>query len=75
MPTLAAGRPRPFRQQIVGTRVAADTGTVEQWARANGYQVCGRGRIPNAVMAAFDADQVHSGHGTDASHDSQSDTL
>ena len=43
------------RRPVVRTRVAADAHTVKQWARANGYQVRDRGRIPNAVMAAFDA--------------------
>jgi hypothetical protein len=43
------------RRPVVRTRVAADTRTVKQWARANGFQVRDRGRIPTAVMAAFDA--------------------
>jgi hypothetical protein len=43
------------RRRPVRTRVAADNRTVKQWARANGYQVRDRGRIPNAVMAAFEA--------------------
>ena len=43
------------RRPVVRTRVAADNHTVKQWARANGYQVRDRGRIPNAIMAAFDA--------------------
>jgi Lsr2 len=55
-PYIDAGRPSTAtRQRPVRTRVAADTRTVKQWARANGYQVRDRGRIPNAVMAAFDA--------------------
>jgi Lsr2 len=41
--------------RAVRTTVAADARTVKAWARANGYQVRARGRIPNAVMAAFDA--------------------
>jgi Lsr2 len=47
---ITASRRRPVR-----TRVAADTRTVKQWARANGCQVRDRGRIPNAVLAAFNA--------------------
>jgi hypothetical protein len=56
-PYIDAGRPTngSSRRPVVRTRVAADTRTVKQWARANGYQVRDRGRIPNAVMAAFDA--------------------
>lgn len=55
-PYIEAGRPlkgsgrRPTR-----TRVAADNRTVKKWARANGYQVPDRGRIPKAVVDAFDA--------------------
>jgi nucleoid-associated protein Lsr2 len=40
---------------MVTAGVAADTRTVKEWARANGYQVRERGRIPRAVMDAFDA--------------------
>jgi hypothetical protein len=48
--TLNGARRRPTR-----TKVAADTRTVKQWARANGYQVRDRGRVPNEVLAAFEA--------------------
>jgi hypothetical protein len=55
-PYIEAGRPHTASaRRPVRTRVVADTRTVKQWARANGYQVRDRGRIPNAVMAAFDA--------------------
>jgi nucleoid-associated protein Lsr2 len=55
-PYIDAGRPpTASRRRPVRTRVPSDTRTVKQWARANGYQVRDRGRIPNAVMAAFDA--------------------
>jgi hypothetical protein len=55
-PYIDAGRAtKVSRRRPVRTRVAADTHTVKQWARANGYQVRDRGRIPNAVVAAFDA--------------------
>ena len=55
-PYIEAGRQSHVSgRRVVRTRVAADTRTVKQWARANGYQVRDRGRIPNAVMAAFDA--------------------
>ena len=55
-PYVEAGRPiaGSGRRQI-RTRVASDSRTVKEWARANGYQVPGRGRIPQAVREAFDA--------------------
>ena len=55
-PYIEAGRPSTAsRPSPVRTRVAADARTVKEWARANGYPVHDRGRIPNAVMAAFEA--------------------
>jgi hypothetical protein len=55
-PYIEAGRPiKGSRRRPTRTRVAADTRTVKQWARANGYPVRDRGRIPKAVRAAFDA--------------------
>jgi hypothetical protein len=54
-PKIEAGR----RVQASGGRrvrtwVVAGTRTVKQSARANGYQARDRGRIPSAVMAAFE---------------------
>lgn len=37
------------------TRVGADPQTVKVWARANGYEVKGRGRVPNEILEAFNA--------------------
>jgi hypothetical protein len=55
-PYIEAGRPiKGSRRRPTRTRVAADTRTVKQWARANGYPVRDRGRIPKAVRSAFDA--------------------
>jgi nucleoid-associated protein Lsr2 len=55
-PYVEAGRPiKNSRRPPTRTRVAADTRTVKVWARANGYQVRDRGRIPKAVIDAFDA--------------------
>jgi nucleoid-associated protein Lsr2 len=55
-PYVEAGRPiKTSRRRPVRTRVAADTRTVKQWARANGYSMRDRGRIPKAVIDAFDA--------------------
>lgn len=55
-PYVEAGRLiKPSRRRPVRTRIAADPRTVKEWARANGYQVADRGRIPKAVVDAFDA--------------------
>jgi nucleoid-associated protein Lsr2 len=55
-PYIEAGRPiKGSRRRPVRTTIAADTRTVKQWARANGYQVRDRGRVPKAVLAAFEA--------------------
>jgi hypothetical protein len=55
-PYIEAGRPiKNSRRHPTRTRVAADTRTVKEWARANGHQVGDRGRIPKAVIDAFDA--------------------
>jgi hypothetical protein len=55
-PYIEAGRPiKSSRRPLVRTRVAADTRTVKEWARANGYEVRARGRVPKAVIAAFEA--------------------
>jgi Lsr2 len=55
-PYLEAARPvKGARPRPVRTRISADTHTVKQWARANGYEVKSRGRVPKAVVAAFEA--------------------
>jgi hypothetical protein len=36
-------------------QVSADTRTVKEWARANGFEVNDRGRIPARIREAFDA--------------------
>ncbi|QAY63186.1 Lsr2 family protein [Xylanimonas allomyrinae] len=40
-----------------GTRPAsrADLDAIREWARANGHTVADRGRIPGAVLAAYEA--------------------
>jgi hypothetical protein len=43
------GRPRRPR----GRRNAVDTAVVRQWAREHGHEVSDRGRIPNAVIEAY----------------------
>ncbi len=50
--TRAGVRRRPARKVTAGK---GDQSAVRQWALANGYTVSERGRIPNAVRAAFEA--------------------
>jgi Lsr2 len=58
-PYIAGGRSiKGSRREVVRTRVGADTRTIKEWARANGYQVSDRGRIPNAVREAFECRQL-----------------
>jgi hypothetical protein len=55
-PYIEAGRPiKRSRRRPVRTKVGADTRTVKRWARANGYQVHDRGRVPKEILAAFEA--------------------
>jgi hypothetical protein len=58
-PYLDAARPvkNSRGRQVRRTQVGADTRTIKEWARANGYQVADRGRIPNEVREAFEAAQ------------------
>ncbi|GAB3943573.1 Lsr2 family protein [Kribbella albertanoniae] len=41
--------------KVKHTKVGPDAKTVKEWARANGYEVNDRGRIPDDIRAAFDA--------------------
>jgi hypothetical protein len=41
--------------RVKRTPVAADVRTIKEWARANGYEVNDRGRVPNEIRAAFEA--------------------
>jgi hypothetical protein len=56
-PYITAGRPiqGSRRRRPVRTKVGADARTVKAWARANGYQVRERERLPSEVLAAFEA--------------------
>lgn len=56
-PYVAAGRPLKNSRgaKINRTHISADNRTIKEWARANGYQVNDRGRIPNNVRQAFEA--------------------
>jgi len=55
-PYIKAGRPvRASRvARVKRTQVGADVRTIKEWARANGYEVNDRGRIPNDIREAFD---------------------
>lgn len=48
---LAAPVPKPRRTSSAPSR----TDEIRTWARANGYTVSDRGRIPYAVITAYDA--------------------
>jgi hypothetical protein len=57
----AARKAAPTRGRRTGTRSNAgaagrrpDLAAVREWARANGYDVSDRGRVPGAVMQAYD---------------------
>ncbi len=56
-PYFAVGRrvrsPRPGGRRSAGKRAA--TPDVREWARANGHEISDRGRIPVAVIEAFEA--------------------
>jgi Lsr2 len=68
-PFLAAARSTtpPTRRRTAGPRRSTprstqrgprrDLSAVREWARANGYDVTGRGRIPALVMQAYEAAQ------------------
>ena len=47
---------RRIRRRAGATpRTSSDTQKVREWARANGYEVSDRGRIPASVREAYDA--------------------
>jgi hypothetical protein len=43
---------RPARSAVNG-RGRVDTATVRAWARNNGYEIADRGRVPTAVLTAY----------------------
>ena len=43
------------RRAGAAPRTASDTQKVREWARANGYEVSDRGRIPASIREAYDA--------------------
>jgi hypothetical protein len=54
---IEAGRPIRNRRgkKITRATIGADARTVKEWARANGYEVNDRGRVPADIRKAFDA--------------------
>lgn len=59
-PYIAASRKAPTRTPRRGRPAAAssrrsDLAAVRDWARSNGHSVSDRGRIPTAVLEAYDA--------------------
>ncbi len=56
-PYVEAGRPITNRRgrRVTRITVGADARTVKEWARANGYEVNDRGRVPAHIREAFDA--------------------
>jgi hypothetical protein len=54
---IEAGRPITNRRgkRVTRPTVGADARTVKEWARANGYEVNDRGRVPADIRKAFDA--------------------
>jgi hypothetical protein len=55
-PYIAAGRTVKNSRGVSmkRTQVGADNRTIKEWARANGYEMNDRGRIPNHIREAFD---------------------
>ena len=56
-PYVEAGGPIKNRRgrRVTRTTLDADARTVKEWARANGYEVNDRGRVPAHIRDAFDA--------------------
>jgi len=53
--TAPARRPgRPARKAAKPAR-RPDAAAIREWAQANGHEISSRGRIPDAVVAAYDA--------------------
>ncbi|MFT3887883.1 MAG: Lsr2 family protein [Arachnia sp.] len=50
------GRKRPAARKAATRGAKAGLTEIREWARANGYEVSDRGRIPANVMEAYEAD-------------------
>jgi len=57
----AAPTPAPLEPEVSAGTGRDQAASIREWARNNGHQVSGRGRIPAAVLAAFHAatDPIH----------------
>lgn len=51
----SGGRRSPARRSSSSSSSSGDTGPIREWARANGYKVSDRGRIPADIRDAYDA--------------------
>jgi hypothetical protein len=56
-PYISAGRRVKTSRgaKVKHVQVGPDAKTIKEWARANGYEVAGRGRVPNDIREAFEA--------------------
>ena len=49
------GRARKAAPRSSSSRSSSNTAAIREWAKANGFQVSDRGRIPADVVAAYEA--------------------
>jgi hypothetical protein len=52
---IAVGATRPALHRAPTRRDPKQTGAIREWARANGFNLSDRGRIPSEVEAAYNA--------------------
>ncbi|WP_433855168.1 histone-like nucleoid-structuring protein Lsr2 [Streptomyces kronopolitis] len=57
-----AGKTTPAKKQVVPETTAEERDKIREWAKKEGYEFADRGRIPKAVMKAYDE-----AHGIDRS--------
>lgn len=51
----AGGRRRTTRRSAASSSAGGETAAIREWARANGYKVSDRGRIPADIREAYAA--------------------
>lgn len=51
----AARRPGRSARKAAKPARRPDAAAIREWAQANGHEISSRGRIPDAVVAAYDA--------------------
>ena len=55
----STGKPRPQKTNGRARRASSvDTAAVRRWAQQHGYEVSDRGRVPNAVVDAYQAESA-----------------